>query len=205
MYNSTIKRKPCKCGVCGRMPKIGLNGYASVKCMPEEVQREPKWQRGVVVKRKKAVLGYNSRKIHEHQNKDVSNLSLKVLLAEADKKFGDWIKNRDAVMGKIKCPCCNGVFGLKDKNSDGDAVVQVLHFVSRMVFSRRYSEINKAGCCYCNLKMHLDSKGIEYQNYRALLVKELDELTVSQIESERYRINRITHSQLEEIIKQYSK
>lgn len=53
--------------------------------------------------------------------------------------------------------------------------------------------------------MHLDSKGIEYQNYRALLVKELDELTVSQIESERYRINRVTHSQLEEIIKQYSK
>ena len=41
----------------------------------------------------------------------MSNLSLKVLLADADKKFGDWIKNRDAVMGKIKCPCCNGVFG----------------------------------------------------------------------------------------------
>lgn len=207
-YNSTIKRKYCKCSEgCKKMPSMGFGGYYYSHA-PQEIKdaKGLKAKRGYQNSLSKARSNALAKKVGNYQReKERSPMSLKMLLAEADSKFSHWIRERDAVLGKIKCPCCGGIFGVKDKTPDGGMVVQVLHFVSRMVFSKRYSEINKAGCCYCNLKMHLDSKGVEYQNYRALLVKELDEFTVSQIESDKYRINRITHSQLEDIIKKYSK
>lgn len=65
MYNSTIKRKPCKCG-CGLPPKLGYNGYNSPKCMPEEMAANPKYSRSRTINRKAASLSSLSRKVKSY-------------------------------------------------------------------------------------------------------------------------------------------
>ena len=66
-YNSSIKIKPCKCG-CGKMPKLGYNGYAGVKCMPEELQKKEMFKRSEVLKRQRQYKANLAKKIHEAAN-----------------------------------------------------------------------------------------------------------------------------------------
>ena len=44
MAYSTIKKKKCKNELCEKYPKIGYNGFCGVKCMPEEMQQDPKYK-----------------------------------------------------------------------------------------------------------------------------------------------------------------
>ena len=211
MYNSTIKRKKCK-GCNDRYPKVGLNGYCSTKCMPEDMAANPKYSRSRTINRNAASLSSLSRKVKSCANeKDAvksSNSGLKTLMAKADEVFSRWIRNRDADKnGNVACVCCGKIYNLKDKTLQGDTVIQALHFVVRSVYSYRYSETAvNAGCCYCNLDMNENPKdGVAYKQYREYMVSVLGEFLVGQIETEKYKINRISHSELESIIKKYSK
>jgi Bacteriophage Lambda NinG protein len=202
-----IERKSCKCG-CGRMPTMSFGGWFYLHA-PEEIKLE----QGVKAKKRyqananRQRLGALSRKVRGLENKkEAASKALKTLMAIADEKFSLYIRNRDAVMGKVKCVCCGNVHGLKDKDSNGDTIIQCLHFVSRKVYSKRYSEFTcHAGCSWCNKNMNDEPTGLAYKRYRDFLVSRSDEFTISQIENERYKVNRISHSDLETIIRKYSK
>lgn len=151
------------------------------------------------------------------------------LLLLADKLFGNFIKKRDAkelsekiTSGKIIpeeigltedllagnefiiCPCCNKPFCVNEINSEGQKIVQPLHFVVRDIYSQRFNESQVfAGCGYCNLKMHLNPTGIEYLNYRAFLVERLGNEAVTEIEDAKYKINRFPNSEIQSIIDKY--
>ena len=71
-YNSSIKIKPCKCG-CGKMPKLGYNGYAGVKCMPEELAGLEKYKKSNVTHRNRVNLTLLSKKVHTAQNEKFSS------------------------------------------------------------------------------------------------------------------------------------
>ena len=127
------------------------------------------------------------------------------LLKLADKVFGDWIKNRDTKNGKITCVCCKEEYFPDAVDSNGKAVIQPLHFVSRGVYDLRFDADNvHAGCCYCNLKQHLNPKGLEYQRYRKFLVNKLGETAVAEMELVKRKINKIEESQLKTVIEYYS-
>lgn len=127
------------------------------------------------------------------------------LLLLADKLFGNFIKKRDAdEHGNIICPCCNGPFNVNHTNGDGQKIVQPLHFVVRDIYSQRFNENQVfAGCIYCNLKMHLNPTGNEYLNYRAFLVKRLGNEAVTEIEDDKYKINKFPTSEIQSIINKY--
>lgn len=127
------------------------------------------------------------------------------LLILADKLFGNFIKNRDTFEGKILCPCCQHYFDIEQKDNNGNKVVQPLHFVVRSVYSLRFSEKNVfSGCCYCNLNQHKNPTGIEYINYRSFLVAKLGNEAVTEMEDEKYKINKMHLSDIQDIITKYT-
>lgn len=127
------------------------------------------------------------------------------LLKQADKVFGDWIKNRDTKGGKITCVCCKDEYLPSATDNGGTKIIQPLHFVSRGVYDLRFDADNvHAGCCYCNLKMHLNPKGLEYQRYRKFLVNKIGETAVEEMELVKRKINKIGESQLRTVIEHYS-
>lgn len=165
-------------------------------------------------------------------NKDMAQKSevRSALLLLADKLFGNHIKDRDAketarkvsaneiilediglteqvVLGKefIICPCCNKPYALDDVDGDNKKIVQPLHFVDRDVYSQRFNEEQVfAGCCYCNLKQHKTPDGIEYRNYRSFLVKRLGNEKVTEMEDEKYKVNRMSNAEIQEVIDKYN-
>ena len=74
-FNSTIKIKFCKCG-CGSMPKIGLNGYAKINCIPQEIKdADPeKYKRSPVAKRKAVNLNYLSKKVKAYAEEKIDEI-----------------------------------------------------------------------------------------------------------------------------------
>lgn len=214
MYNSTIKRKYCRCSDdCTKMPTISFGGYYYSHA-PQEIKDAQglKAKKGYQDARKRANLNSLSKQVKEYaKDKGAlksSNSGLKTLMAKADEVFSKWIRNRDADKnGNVACVCCGKIYNLKDKTLQGDTVIQALHFVVRSVYSYRYSETAvNAGCCYCNMDMNENPKdGVAYKQYREYMVSVLGEFLVGQIETEKYKINRISHSELEGIIKKYSK
>jgi Zn-finger nucleic acid-binding protein len=126
------------------------------------------------------------------------------LLRQADMLFSEFIKRRDTKNGFIMCPCCRGRFEI-DKMSNGQKVVQTLHFVDRDVYFLRFDEDNAhAGCSYCNLAQHLNPKGKEYQNYREYLVANIGEIAVAEMELVKRNINKISEQDLKNVIEHYS-
>lgn len=210
MHNSTIKRKKCKCSdTCDKLPSMGYKGYFSGH-LPQEIKdADPeKFKKRAISHRNRAKINDLSRKIHSYQReKNKANNELKsALLKKADDLFSKFIKNRDAdEKGNIKCPCCNLTYNLKDKTPNGDYIVQTLHFVSRKVYSLRYDERQvKAGCCYCNKDMFDFPLGIAYKKFRETLYLELGVGAVWVMEAEKRNINKLSHNDLEDIIKKYS-
>lgn len=137
------------------------------------------------------------------------------LMKEADRLFGNFIKNRDKfsvfdedlgeVVEKITCPCCHNSYTLDCKTASDKNVVNALHFVDRDVYSLRFDEENvHAGCCYCNLKQHLNSKGREYNNFREFLVNKYGEEHIAEMEVAHRKINRLEESQIKVVIELYS-
>lgn len=127
------------------------------------------------------------------------------MLKIADGLVSEFVRRRDCDgNGNVICPCCHKTFNLEDKTADGKIIV-ALHFVDRDVYNLRFDESRniRAGCCYCNLKQHLNPKGQEYKNFRELLVEELGEEEVAEMELEHRKINKITLEQLKNIIEHY--
>lgn len=212
-HNSTIKRKPCKCG-CGKFPKIGLNGYASVKCMPEDMAALPKYQKSNLRNRNRVNLTNLSSKVWKVQKEvnavkssenGLNGKSNSELMKLADILFSRFIKKRDAdSRGSVTCPCCGGSFNLKEKNQSGEYVVQCLHFVKRGVIQLRYSCNNAhAGCSRCNSDMFNNPDGLAYRRFRGFLVDAVGEDKVQEMEDEKNKIGKVSSSLLNEIIEKY--
>lgn len=215
-FNSTIKIKPCKCG-CGKPKKLGLNGYAKIECVPQEIKdADPeKYKRSHITNRNKVNLNNLSKKVKtyaEEKNalKSPKN-SLKLLLLECDSLFSNYIRDRDAdEKNTLTCYCC-GKKGLKTDRVDkedpkSDFLFNCGHFVSRAIYSLRFDEFNCSTIDnYCNLDMHMNPKGKAYQQFRTKLVSELGEEKVQWMEKQKYVINKLTHSDLESIIEKYKK
>jgi hypothetical protein len=200
MYNSTIKRKKCKCSdECDKYPTIGYGGYY-IYHFPGEIKKQ--------YKNKRAVVSKLSKKLHEVQKELKESTKVKTkseLLKVADILFGAFIKRRDSDKhGYINCICCGGTFNLKDKNPDGDSLVQAMHFVSRGTYALRFDETNvHSGCSKCNLDMHLHPEGFAYQRYRSFLIDALGLDEVQRMEELKREIGKITESDLKLIIDKY--
>ena len=191
-FNSTIKQKKCKCQVnCDKYPTLGYKGYF-IHHFPGEIKKQ--------VKLNKAKISQISRKLHSSKA-DIKSDYLKM----ADMLFGKWIKDRDSdSAGNINCVCCFQTFNLKDKDSSGANIVQNLHFVSRGTYSLRFSEINcHAGCSFCNLQMHLEPEGLAYRRFKQFLIDAVGEDEVANMEQQKRNINKLTESELMQIIEHY--
>lgn len=207
MHNSTIKRKSCKNENCSKYPKIGMAGFCSKKCMPEEMQGLEKFKTKAISNRNRTSLANLSRKVHlcqREKNKPVNELK-SALLKKADSLFSKFIRKRDAdEKGNVTCKFCKNTYNLKDKDSSGDYIIQAMHFVSRSVYSIRYLEEQVyAGCCYCNKSQNDEPEGRVYQQFRSFLYQKLGVEAVWAMEAEKRNINKLSHNDLEDIIKKY--
>lgn len=143
------------------------------------------------------------------------------LLKKADRLFAIFIKDRDTKDGKFTCPCCNKTYytdnveseDVSDEDvevycgidSEGNKIINCMHFVDRDVYSTRFDEDNAAaGCCYCNKKMHFNPKGIEYQNFRKYLVSKIGESAVLEMQLKNRQINKLDTTVLKVVINNYS-
>ena len=199
MAYSSIKRKLCKCGSPKCYPTLQYNGW-NFKCCPQELKDKVGTKRDVA-KRNKAARNRTASLLSKDSDADKSKL-----LVLADKLFGDFVKMRDSnEHGDIICVCCGLPFNLKDKDSAGSSVVQTLHFISRGVYSLRFSPVNAAaGCTYCNFQMHLNPYGKEYVSFRNKVVATVGEIKTSQMEEQRRIINKLSAEDLKEVIQKYS-
>lgn len=199
-FNTTIVQKKCKCSPdCEKYPTIGYKGYF-IYHFPGEIKKQ--------LKSNKSITSRLSRQLHEVQGelkKAVKEKTKSDYLKVADILFGAFIKRRDAdSLGNVECVCCGGTYNIKDKTKDGDMVVQAMHFVSRGTYSLRFNEINvHAGCCSCNLNMHLEPDGLAYKRYRKFLVDSVGEEEVKKMEDQKREIGKITEADLKEIIDKY--
>jgi len=127
------------------------------------------------------------------------------LLAQADKLFGDYIKNRDKDKnGQAKCPCC-GKDVLVEVNGKFNPDCNVMHFIDRDVYSLRYDEdFAAAGHSWCNRNQHYKPNGVEYQNFKKHLVDKLGADAVHEAEVAKRKINKISAEQLKVVIELYS-
>lgn len=203
MTYSSIVRKGCK-NNCGRMPEIGGQGFCFT-CRPDLkeliIAKNKKRNAAKLTGTKLRGLAYESDSNREMVKREMGKSEL---LKLADKVFGDWVKNRDTKNGKVTCVCCKEEYFTDAVDSSGKAVIQPLHFVNRGVYDLRFDADNvHAGCCYCNLKQHLNPKGLEYQRYRKFLVNKLGETAVAEMELVKRKINRIEERQLKTVIEHY--
>jgi hypothetical protein len=188
-YNSTIKQKKCKCG-CDKYPTIGYNGYF-IHHFPDGIKKQQK--------NNKASLSRLTRQVHKISKSKSDYLQL------ADMLFSKFIKKRDSdSQGNIQCVCCLQTYNVKDKDKEGNMIVNTMHFVSRGTYSLRFSEVNcHSGCCYCNADMHNDPEGIAYRRFRNYLVSCVGEDEVQQMELEKRNINKLAEGDLVAIIDKY--
>jgi len=202
MAYSSIKRKKCKCSDnCNKFPTLGYGGYFSLHA-PKEILDKVGTKKQVA-KRNKNTRNKVSNLLHKDSEADKTKL-----LAMADKLFGDYIKTRDIDKGgNIVCPCCKLSYNIYDKTNDGSGyIVQPLHFVSRSVYSLRFDERQVyAGCCYCNLKMHLHPEGEAVKNYQDMLVDKLGIVEVMRMVAQKRTVNKLSVDDLKEVIQKYKK
>lgn len=210
MAYSSILKKKCKCSNhCLYWPSIGYAGFYSTHAPQELIDKIGNKKK--VAAKNKANLNALSRKLHLEQQKvgiEVTSVrGLKSdLVAKADKLFADFIKKRDAdENGITTCICCNNKFHIDEKTGGGDSVVNALHFMERTVYSLRYDERQvHAGCCYCNIDMHLHPEGVAYQQMLDKMILKVGIGNVWRMQSQKRSINKFSHSDLDEIIKKYT-
>ena len=189
MRNSTIKQKKCKCG-CDKYPTIGYKGYF-IHHFPDGIKKQ--------AKNNKASFSRLTRQVHKVSKSKSDYLQL------ADMLFSKFIKKRDAdSQGNVTCVCCSQTANIKDKDKEGNMIVNTMHFVPRGVYSLRFSEVNcHAGCCYCNSDMHNEPEGLAYRRFRSYLVSCVGEDEVKYMELQKRNINKLTESDLISIIEKY--
>lgn len=113
-YNSTITIKPCICG-CGKPKKLGLQGYASLNCMPKELREKSKYNtKNTLARVNKANRAKISRMLHQDsQNKETG---LKSSVMSFNEQLAGWFIDR---MEKCQPICENcGKVGTYLKNPD---------------------------------------------------------------------------------------
>jgi len=224
MAFSTIKKKNCKCSpTCKFPPTISFSGYYYSHA-PQEIKDKQgeKAKKGYQSKLQRQRESNLSRKIHQVGGSAQKEVSSKFeprssfkndstipdkgeLLALADKLFSQYIKKRDAVDGVITCVCCGGRYEVTAKDSSGDKIVQCLHFVSRKVYSLRFSPTNcAAGCSACNRDMFEHENGLAYRQFRAYLVSCVGEMDVREMEKQKREINKLSAGDLQMVINRYS-
>lgn len=202
-YIPKFKFGSCECGavnVQGR--KVGKTFY----CRPCYTKNKTHEQIGKAIerdKRRTAATNAASKlsKLPPEAKAPKGYKSKSELLRDADRVFSDYIKARDIGVksGTAYCPCCDKVFDSRGVD------VNCMHFVDRDVYSLRFDEINAhIGHASCNRNQHYNPKGIEYQNFRNYLVKQIGEEEVIIMEIEHRKINKITEQQLKNIIEHYS-
>ena len=102
-YNSNIKIKPCKCG-CGKPKKLGLEGYATLNCMPEELRVKSKYNtKNTLARANKAKLNQISRQLHKAQE-DKKSASHEAVLP-LNEQLGMWFVTRMQIC-EPKCENC---------------------------------------------------------------------------------------------------
>ena len=198
MYSS-IKKKKCK-GNCGRYPVLGLGGWC-YSCVPADI-KEKAGTKKQISQRNKNARNRTSLLLKKDNDADKSKL-----LALADKLFGDYIKARDADENRnITCVCYGNEFNVADKTNDGSGIiVQPLHFVSRSVYSLRFDERQVfAGCCFCNLDMHLHPEGQSVKNYQDKLIDKLGIVEVMRMVAQKRVVNKLSVEDLKEVIEKFN-
>jgi len=195
-----IKRKKCKCSPnCDKYPTLGYKGYF-VYHFPGEIKKQQTSNKSITLK-----LSRQLHKVQSEVKEAVKEKTKSDYLKIADILFGAYIKRRDSdSLGNVDCVCCGGTFNITEKTKSGDMVVQAMHYVSRGTYSLRFDERNvHAGCCNCNLDMHLFPDGKAYQRYRRFMIDSLGTEEIDKMESQNRNINRLTESDLKEIIDKY--
>ena len=202
------RSKTGDCSTCDNknvpVVKVGKNLFCLYNCHRKN-KAKAQMQKASLKNKVRSLMG---SEVNTHLIDKSQTLSI------ADRIFGDWIKCRDTVkvidentgeaVDGIICPCCKRAFSFDSKDADGKKIIQLLHFVSRGVYSLRFDEDNCfAGDSYCNLQMHLKPTGREYINYRNFLVRKFGEPAVAEMELKKRDINRIEISQLHNIIDHY--
>ena len=222
-FNSTIKLKTCKCG-CGKNPTIGCNGF-NVGCNAEKRaelatkrNEEQQKSRNRAISNRKALNLDSKSKVNKTPVKAKSglkspkkqpkheNVSKSVLLREADSLYSRALRNEAADQnGDVICPLCNIKYNLTSKNADGEVILQCLHYVDRGVYSLRWDRRNTiCGCGYCNFGMFIYGEmGRPHRIFREILVEKYGEQTVSEMENEKRKINKLELSTIQDIITKY--
>jgi len=221
-YNSTIKQKRCKEPNCNNWPYLGMAGLCLDHAAPELLAKKRSKAKDAA---KRAQTNAIARNLHKQQEARMSGskiengakIALKRpekkthdgradLLQKADLRFSRYMRNKYSnENGDIICPLCFGKYNIEDRLEGSETVVQVLHFIPRGVMSLRFAENTntKLGCTFCNLQMHLEPNGRATIKYRELLVKEIGEEKVLEMESEKYKVNKVSHAYLKEICELY--
>ena len=159
-YNSTIKIKTCKNPFCGKMPKIGFQGYCGVKCMPEEMKVLEKFRKSNVAKRNASYRSNLSQKVHSIQKGKIDTLE-----AEIDLNRKIAITNAFFEHGKMmtgRCANCGG------KTCKGDKKYQKYsqaHILAKSLYpSVADNLLNFVELCHFGNSCHanMDNNGYEY-------------------------------------------
>lgn len=204
MAYSSIVRKGCKCG-CGKYPTMGFQGF-NADCRPDLKEAAIKKQKDrnalrsdLAHVRKLAVEVDGAKAPKDYKSKSE-------LLREADRLFADFIKERDTDKnGFVYCPCCKGKFKADAVDSDGNKIINCMHFVDRDVYSLRYDEdAAHAGHAGCNKNQHYQPSGIEYQNFKLFLEEKFGTHAVHEMELQKRKINKISEQDLKYVIEYYS-
>jgi len=158
-YNSSIKIKPCKCG-CGKMPKLGYNGYAGVKCMPEELAWLEKYKKSNVTHRNRVNLTLLSKKVHTAQNEKFSSHEAKLALNRKLAISNAFFEHAKTMTGV--CANCGG------KTCKGDKKYQKFsqaHILPKSLFPSVADNLdNFVELCFWGNSCHgnFDANGYEY-------------------------------------------
>lgn len=142
-YNSTITIKPCKCG-CGKPKKLGLEGYATLNCMPEELRAKSKYNtKNTLARANKAKLNQISRQLHkDKENKESGNH--KAVLHPQSKQW-EWFAERRKEMAN----CCTECGRCTQKANDKFFHWQICHIVPKsLVPSVATNEYNWVELCW---------------------------------------------------------
>ena len=92
-YNSTIQIKPCRCG-CGKPKKLGLEGYATLNCMPSELREKSKYNtKNTLARSNKAKIRQIERMLHKDRA-DSQNANSKPENNPQGQQIWDWFVER---------------------------------------------------------------------------------------------------------------
>lgn len=183
----------CNCSECNGTQsaghKVGKEHYC-FKSHRELKTQQAKEKSKSVSQINKLATGYSSKP---------------AMLRLADSLFSKWAIKRDSdINGNVSCPGCGFKYNVEDIDGDGKKIIQLLHFQDRDIYSIRWAEDNgHAGCCYCNLDMHLHRNGKAAKNYLRFMWNKYGEKRVSELMAESRKINKLDIALLKSVIEKY--